>query len=79
MLNGARKRLLGFPLEKPAPSPCQGGHIRTLSLSLLAVATVAAGVLISRVRLPESITKAVKRPEPARPVVSLDALRGAGL
>ncbi|MEJ2215537.1 MAG: hypothetical protein P8099_02865 [Gemmatimonadota bacterium] len=50
-------------------------------MSLLAVATVVAGFLISRIRLPRALADAAKRPHPRpeRPTVSLDALRQAGL
>jgi hypothetical protein len=50
-----------------------------LNVSLLAVATVVTGILISRIRLPRPIADAVKRPRPERPTISLDALREAGL
>ena len=80
VLDCARKRLLGrSPLETRTESLPKEGTIRTLSVSLLAVATVAAGILISRVRLPRSLTDAVKLPRPEHPPVSLDALREAGL
>ncbi len=58
---------------------CRGGHIRTFNVSLLAAATVVAGILISRIHLPRPIADAVKLPRPAKPAVSLDALREAGL
>jgi hypothetical protein len=48
-------------------------------VSLLAVATVVAGILIRRIRLPKLVADAVKRPRPERPTISLDALREAGL
>jgi hypothetical protein len=65
--------------RRTLPHPCRGGHIRTLNVSLLAVATVVTGILISRIRLPRPIADAVKRPRPERPTISLDALREAGL
>lgn len=50
-----------------------------MNVSLLAVATVVAGIVISRIRLPRPIANAVKLPRPEKPIVSLDALREAGL
>jgi hypothetical protein len=53
-----------------------GGAIRTISVSLLAVVAVIAGVLLSRTRQPPAT--GVKDDGIERPAVSLEELRRAG-
>jgi hypothetical protein len=53
-----------------------GGAIRTISVSLLAVVAVIAGVLLSRTRQPPAAE--IKDDGIERPAVSLEELRRAG-
>ncbi len=57
-----------------------GGPIRTLSVSLLAVAAVAASIIVSRQRQERLPTTRENPAGETQPVVlSLDAIRAAGL
>lgn len=53
-----------------------GGTIRTISVSLLAIVAVVAGILLSRTRQPESSPGGEEGVE--RAAVSLEELRRAG-
>lgn len=57
---------------------CEEAHIRTLSVSLLAVAAIAASVILTRIRVQEGDVLAhAGENQPIR--VPLDALRAAGM
>ena len=63
----------------PVPTSSAGGPIRTLGVSLLAVAAIAASVLITRQRIEKSAAE-VDSPRELQPAEkSLDAIRAAGL
>lgn len=64
----------------PASTSSAGGRIRTLSVSLLAAAAIAASVLLARQRQEKTApTSAVPAGESAPAEQSLDAIRAAGL
>ena len=64
---------------RPAINHSAGGRIRTLGVSLLAVAAVAASVLITRQRS-EKVLADVNAPGEIQPLETpLDAIRAAGL
>ncbi len=64
---------------RPATTPNAGGRIRTLGVSLVAVAAVAASVLITRQRTDKAPAD-VDAPGEIQPIeTALDAIRAAGL
>jgi hypothetical protein len=69
----------GRPHRATAPASEREALIRTLSVSLVAVAAIAASLLLTRSRDEDEVTRLVPAGEgqPAR--LQLDAIRAAGL
>ena len=69
---------------RPSPSlvaPIRGGTIRTLSVSLLAVLAMVAGLILSRSRHPANspVQEVEADSDDADGMLSLEALRQAGI
>jgi hypothetical protein len=63
--------------ESPTATRTTGGVIRTISVSLIAIAAVAASVLFSKARQPRPVEDEVQS-GPVEGAISLDAIRQAG-
>jgi hypothetical protein len=70
--------LAGRSVGRPDTTPVREALIRTLSVSLVAVAAIAASLLLTRSR-EENETRVVPLGGPQTPPIKLDALRAAGL